>query len=227
MTIGLILARGGSKGLPGKNKKELNGKPLIGYAIEAAQKSTLLGEIFVSSDDPEIILIAEQYGVNSIGRPASLASDTATSVDAARHAVMEIEKRTGKITHLLLINACCPLTTPEDIDNIIQIAKHNTCDSVVSLVEDFSSHPSKVCELDKKGRVVALGFETHNRQHLPKTYKRNTALYLVRKDVLMETGFFGDDIRGYIMPKIRSYDINDQIDFDICEFLIKKNGNNR
>lgn len=220
-TIGLILARQGSKGLPNKHTKLLNGKPLIRYIIETAKNSSL-DDIYVSSDSGEILRLCDD--VNVIIRPAELAQDDTPSIDVVKHALKQI----GDTQYVALLNACCPFTRAVDVDNCIKTAMETGC-SVVSLVEDFSCHPSKVCVLEENNKIQAItdyaytaGFETYERQKLVKTYKRNAAIYLTKREVVESGTFFGRYPRGYVMPPERSIDIHTQFDFDIAEFLMSR-----
>lgn len=214
---GLILARGGSKTIPNKNTKLLNGKPLIAYIIEQALKTKSLDQVWLSSDSKETLEVASGLGISVILRPPELAQGD-KPIESIEH-FLENKKECDVV---VLLNACCPLTKVQDIENAIQIFQNVNCDSVVSLVEDFSCHPSKLCGLGKFDKVLTLGiFKTGERQGLDRIYKRNTAIYLAKKEVIMNGTLFGSDIRGYVMPKERSWDINDEFDWKIAEYLIK------
>lgn len=218
----IILARGGSKGLPRKNILPLNGKPMIAYTIEATKR--VLGFVIVSTDNQEIYDISKQYGAESWIRQPELATDTAKSIDVVNALLVNFKD----IGAVCLLNACCPLTIAEDIAGAVKLFKETGADSVVSLVKDFSSHPTKVCCLIDDNKLAPMTvFETGERQKLPDIYKRNTAIYIAKREVIESGTFFGPDTRGYVMPKSRSYDINDKIDFDICEFLIKQRDEKR
>ena len=151
----LILARGGSKGIPGKNIKLLAGKPLLSYVIKEAKKCTFFDGIYVSTEDQEIADVAYSYYspvgplLEIIKRPPELATDTTKSIDAVGHALKSIQADI-----VVLVNACCPLTKAEDMAECVKIALETKCDSVVSLVESFESHPSKVCKLSEEKKVV-------------------------------------------------------------------------
>lgn len=216
--ICLILARSGSKGVSNKNIKLLAGKPLIGYVLEQAKKCDFFDEIVVSSDSLEILQVADNYGADTlINRPPELATDTAKSIDAVKHSLSLVDA-----DYVVLLNACTPLTQATDMANCVKMALETKCDSVVSLVEDFSAHPSKTCKLDGD-KIIKMGsFKTGERQEQEKIYRRNTAIYLAKKEVIMSGVFFGEDCRGYVMDKSRSWDINDMWDLDIAEYLIKK-----
>lgn len=212
----LILARGGSKGISGKNIRNLNGKPLISYVIEEAKKLSF--PVYVSSDSQEILDVSKSLGVNAIRRSDKNSQDDSKSIDAVQEFISKVDT-----DFVVLLNACCPLTKAEDIKGVIDMALETGADSVVSLVEDFSSHPSKVCRLSSGGSINDFGinFETEERQSLDNTYKRNAAIYMAKREVIESGTFFGEDTRGYVMPKERSLDINDEFDWKIAEFLIK------
>ena len=220
--LGLVLARGGSKAVPHKNIKELNGRPLMSYIIEQAKKSKYLKEVWVSSDEREILKIADEWGALGLQRPKEL-SDGSKPIQAIQHWSESMKEMNGGYDIMVLLNACCPLTLTEDIDEAIRIALETDCDSVTSLVEDFSSHPSKLCRLDDD-KVVGLGetFETGERQKQDHIFKRNTAIYLSKKEVIDQGLLFGKDTRGYVMSKERSWDINDMWDWAVAEFLVKR-----
>lgn len=223
--IGLILARGGSRGVPNKHIRILGDKPLIRHIIDVAKQSNLK-HIFVSSDSQEILDLCGD--IQTILRPVKLATDTATSVQAARHAVEEIEKRNFKFDTLLLMNACCPFMTTDDINDIIDRYEEFTeagCDSATSVVQDSRIHPSK-CKIIIQDQLIdyvpQFPEKVFERQLMTKVYRRNCALYLVRKDILMRrNSFFGDWIYPHVMPEERSWDINSEFDFRIAESLMK------
>lgn len=215
------MCRGGSKGIPKKNIKLLNGRPLMSYVIEELKK--LPFPIYVSTDDQEIADVAKGLGVQVIDRPSELATDTAKSIDAVKHALPIMNA-----DYVLLANACTPFVKAEDYEGTVKMLETG-CDSVTSLVEDFSAHPSKVCRLEENSKVIPADneggkpkFETGERQLLGKCFKRNTAIYLSKREVIESGTFFGSDTRGYVMPKERSWDINDEFDWSVAEYLIKK-----
>jgi len=215
--LGLILARGGSKSIPHKNIKKLNGKPLIAYVIEEMKKSKYLDNIYVSTDDRKIAKTAIIYGANVIERPKELA-DGSKPIESIQHFISNVK---GNI--IILVNACCPLTKKRDIDEVIRMMLDIGTDSVTTLVEDFSSHPTKVCKL-KGNMIIPISdqFKTGERQKQDKIYKRNTAIYAMKRKLIEQGKIFGPNLKGYIMPKERSLDINDLFDWKIAEFLIKE-----
>ena len=213
----LVLARGGSKGIPRKNIKLLNGKPLLSYILEEAKKCLFFDDICVSTDDQEISDIADDLEVTVIKRPPELATDTAKSIDAVKHALTVIDA-----DYVVLLNACTPFNDAISISELVEIGLRNRADSVVSLVESFESHPSKLCHLNEDNLVLPLGeFETGERQKLDKIYRRNTCMYMASKETIMSGSFFGKKNYGYIMPPEKSIDINSMWEFLLCEAIIK------
>ena len=229
--IGLVLARGGSKGVPNKNIRPLNGKPLMLYVLEEMKKLSFFDGIYVSTDSRDIAEVGVSCNVNIIRRPAIFATDEAKSIDAVNDMILRINQSSSSDTiarddYIVLVNACCPLTKAEDIASAVKMALENNADSVVSLVEDFSAHPTKICDVLDNGAVVPLTdvdkFETYDRAVIGKVYKRNAAIYIAKRKVIESGTFFGPDTRGYVMPKERSWDINDMFDWNVAELLIKQ-----
>ena len=211
----LILARGGSRGVLRKNVRLLKGRPLISYVIEQAKK--LPYPIYVSTEDSEIKDVALGLGVQVIDRPLKLALDDSRSIDAIKHA-----QRVINADYIVLLNACCPLLLFQDIENCVKIALETGCDSVTSLVEDSSAHPSKVCNLIE-GKIYPINtsysFQTGERQKLAPIFKRNTAIYVISKRNIRKGLIFDKNIRGYVMPESRSIDINSEFQLKLCELL--------
>ncbi|MCI0566097.1 acylneuraminate cytidylyltransferase family protein [bacterium] len=226
-TLGVITARGGSKGIPRKNIKELMGKPLIAYTILAAKGSALLSRAIVSTDDAEIAEIARMHGADvPFMRPAELAEDASTSIAVVQHAVSWIRENENEIyDYVMILQPTSPLRTAEDIDACIKIADETHADSVMSMKELDDFAPKKIQKIED-GIIFPLfedeGKASARRQDLPKAYKRNTAIYLTKTDVIMTGDLFGKISRAYIMPAERSLDINRPIDFEFAEFWLKK-----
>lgn len=225
--LGLITARGGSKSIPHKNIKELHGKPLIAYTIEAAQKSKLLSHTIVSTDDGEIAELAKQYGADvPFLRPAEISKDESTSFEAVHHALTWLKENGGETyDYVLILQPTSPLRIASDIDASIVIAAETGADSVMGMVEltDFSLKKLKKIE---DGIILpygeAEGKFSSMRQHLDKVYKRNAAIYLTKVSCLLGNDLFGKVSRAYIMPEERSVDINKPVDFELAEFFLKK-----
>lgn len=232
--LGVITARGGSKGIPGKNIKLLGGKPLIAYTIEAAKKSKLLTHLIVSTDDEKIAEVCREYGAEvPFLRPAELAADKAPHVPVMQHAVDFIEKRDGiKIDYAVILQPTSPFRTAEDLDGTIQkILDTPEAESAVSVSEMPSQgHPMKAKKLEGD-RVTAYCIpevEGMRRQDLPVAYRRNGIVYITRRDALMEKGkLYGEFTVGFVTPKERAIDIDVPVDWIVAEYVfeeLKKKG---
>jgi len=220
----IIPARGGSKGVPLKNIKLLAGKPLIAYTIEQALKSKYIDRIIVSTEDYEIADVARKYGAEvPFVRPKNLAGDQVATVDVLLHAINWLEKEDKfSFDILLLLHTTTPLRAVEDIDACIEMLKGTKADNVFSVTEAHRNPYFNMVEIDECGKVqlVKKGSFT-SRQSAPKVYDMNASIYVWWKDVLTREGkIFLKNSQIYIMPKERSVDIDDELDFKICNYLI-------
>ena len=223
--IAIIPARSGSKGLKDKNIKELNGKPLIAYSIEAAIKSNMFDKVFVSTDSQKYADIAIKYGADaSFLRSEKNSSDIADSWDVVREVVDVLKNKGKKYDEVMLLQATSPLRTSQDIINAIDILHKRQANAVVSLTE--CNHSPIWCNtlpednsMDGFERTEYMGLP---RQALPVFYRYNGAIYLVtnkelyNKEHMLERGCY-----AYIMPQNRSIDIDTDLDFLIAETLMK------
>lgn len=224
--MAIIPARGGSKGLPGKNIRPLCGKPLIGWTIEAAKKSNYLDDIFVSTDSQEIADVAEQFGVNVPElRPDELASDTATSASVVLYTVDYYRKRGKEFDYILLLEPTSPLRKNDDIDNAIKLAcDHPHKAGVVSLGEVHMEHPSIVKKLTTDGIIEPFCDDRHltQRQQFEKSYFPYGVTYLVKTDYFAEHQlFYGKDSLPYFIERWQCYEIDDLYDFIAIEAILK------
>lgn len=225
--LGIIPARGSSKRIPGKNKKDFCGKPLISYVIEAALKASLLDKVVVNTDDDDILKIASNYkGVQPLKRPAELAQDYSPAIDYVYQTLKSLEETQGQIFDIVVIlQPTSPLTLPEDIDNTIDLLKDTSADSSVSVMKlDHATHPVKMKVMDGDKLIPFLEEERGRmaEHELPPIYVRNCSVYASTLETIQAGKIIGDDCRGYVMPMERSVDINDPIDFDFAEFLYEK-----
>ena len=221
--LGLICARGGSKGVPKKNIKKLAGKPLIAYSILASLKSKYIDRTIVSTDDKEIARISRKYGAEIIDRPKELARDTTPTMPVIRHAVSYLRKHEGMVPDfVVLLQPTSPLRKAEDIDNAIKKMKSTKADLVVS-VSEVKQTPYWSFSV-KKDRIVPLfkkGFRIKRRQDLPKIYALNGAVYVMTPKVLKKKNMFSGKVRAIVMPEERSMDIDSMLDLRIAELIIK------
>ena len=222
--VAIIPARGGSKGIPKKNIKELCGKPLIAYIIETALKVKELDRVIVSTEDKEIAEIAKKYGAEvPFIRPEELAEDETPTLPVLQHAVKYLEKKEKYRPDLVvLLYATSPLMRAERVSEAIEMLKEGEFDSVLSVVEDGGHYWIK-----KNG-----GYEkfypkvVKNRQFTKPLFKENGAIYICKGDLLMEKNeIVGGKIGFLVMKREESIDIDEPIDFEFAEFLMKKRQN--
>lgn len=227
--LGIIIARGQSKRIPRKNLKLLNSKPLISYSIKAALASKIITDVIVSTENLEIARVAKKYGARiPFMRPESLASDNSLVFPVIQHAVTEIEKIEGKIDKVVLIQSTSPLVISEDIDGAIQKMVTEKTSSCVS-IKQVKDRPEWM--FFKKG-IKFVPYTTPSSlrtQDLPELYCLNGAVYVSSRDTIMKRNRLTDwdNMSAYVMPQERSVDIDEIEDFELAEFLMGKQGNEK
>lgn len=220
--LAIIPARGGSKRLPRKNVLDLAGKPLISWSIEAGLKSKYIDTVVVSSDDDEILNISTKFGANIIKRPVELANDTATTFDAIKHTIENIEN----YDYIVLLQPTSPLRTEKHINEAIELLQTKNADAIVSVCEmDHSPLWSNTLEksLSMEGFLRDEVLNTRS-QDLEKYYRLNGAIYICKTEKLLEekSFFLKDNIFAYKMDRKSSIDIDEEIDFQIAQHLMVK-----
>ena len=223
--IAIIPARGSSKGLPRKNVRLLNNKPLIYYTIREALGSKSLDRIIVSTEDKEITELAKAYGAEVIARPVDLAQDDTPSLPVFQHAIQHLEE----VEHyhpevIVILQPTSPLRIAEDIDGVIEKFLQTDCDSVVSVCE-VECPPQWMYTLkgDRLQPVIKEEKKTFRRQDVPEVYRLNGTVYVTHRDVIMKQNtVMGNDTRAYIMPLERSIDIDTETDFKLAEVLMRQ-----
>lgn len=227
--LAVITARGGSKGLPGKNVCPLRGRPLIAWTVDAARHSRLLTRTIVSTDDSEIARAARACGGEvPFLRPARLAEDATAHVPVLEHA-LEWARATGmEPDYLLVLQPTSPLRTAGDIDAAIEIAEARRPEAVVS-VSPVHPHPWLAHRLAADGMLEPFMADREaagrRRQDLPAAYALNGAIYLITPLALRTYGTFCPPAAlGYVMPAERSIDIDDAHDLLVAEALLNARG---
>lgn len=221
----VIPARGGSKGIPGKNIKLLGGIPLIGYAIRAAKASKYIDRVVVSTDNDEIAEVAKTFGAEvPFMRPSELATDDAPVELALQHAVttMKEKENFNPDTHVL-IQPTSPFVKDVDIDAAIETFFSTGTNSCVSMCE-INDRPEKMYSLKESIAKPFFDMPPMRRQDRQLLYLINGAVYVTKIDVLMLQGrvFDNASCSAIIMPRERSIDVDTQADFDIAETLLNK-----
>lgn len=225
--LGLIPTRGGSKGLENKNIRVLEGKPLLGYTIEAAKKCADITQVLVTTDNANIEAVAKEFGAEVFRHPPELSTDGKATFPVIQYVTRDLINSGSVFELVTTMRATTPLRNADDITNAIRLLLDTNSDSVVSLVADQTAHPIRLKMVDGDLRVIPLHVGEEDapiiRQDLPTVYRRNGAVYVTKTPVILAGSLFGRDARGYIMPKERSININDEVDF-ICAAALLRAG---
>jgi N-acylneuraminate cytidylyltransferase/CMP-N,N'-diacetyllegionaminic acid synthase len=225
-----ICARGGSKGVKGKNIRELLGKPLIAYSIEQAKASKLFDVIAVSSDSDLILEIAKEWGADYlIKRPDELATDQAAKLPVIRHCAAEVERQMGVSFEVIVdLDATSPLRSAEDIQNAVKVLEEAGAGNLITGMPARRSPYFNLVELNANDVVELskpLKTAIVRRQDAPKCYDMNASIYVWKRDVLLNGDkLFNEDTKLYVMPEERSIDIDSELDFRFVEYLMSHNG---
>lgn len=225
--LGIIPARGGSKRVPRKNVRLLGGKPLVAWSIEACLGAKRLAQTIVSTDDPEVLEIARSYDPKlALPRPAELATDTSTAIEFVHHALNSLESQgAARFDAVAIVQPSSPFTQSADIDAVLQLLESSGSESCVTIMEvDHAVHPFKLKVLDGD-RLLPYMEEERGRMashHLPKVYVRNGSVYASRRNVHDAGKILSDDCRCVLMPRERSIDINDELDWAFTQFLVSR-----
>lgn len=226
-TLGIVPARGGSKGIPRKNIVPLLGKPLLAYTAEAALAAKRLTRIVLSTEDEEIACVGRKWGLEvPYLRPPELAQDDTGTIPVLQDVVRKLAEAGEEYEAVLVLQPTNPLRRPEDIDGAIELLEQTGADSVISFVDVGEKHPARMKFITPEGRVLdppfAEQFEGQRRQELPKLYLREGSIYLTRHTVLMEqSSVKGRDCRAWIIPQERAWNIDAPFDLFIVEQMLK------
>jgi CMP-N,N'-diacetyllegionaminic acid synthase len=223
--LGLIPARGGSKGIPRKNIRPLLGKPLLAWTIEEALKSEYLDSVIVSTDDDEIAATALEWGAMiPFIRPAFLASDTARGIDVVIHVLEELPENDV----VVLLQPTSPFRSVLDIDQAIELWSEKR--RPVVGVSETSKSPFWMYSINESGMLVPLlkpPANAANRQQLPKAFALNGAVYVSdRESIVRHKSFLLEDTVPYIMPAERSVDLDSEADWNYAEYLLRNRCDN-
>jgi len=219
----IILARGGSKGIPNKNLLNFSGKPLLAWSILQAREAKHINRVYVSSDSPAILKVAEEYGAVPIKRPDELSTDTASSEAALLHALDAIKAGRGAEPEaVIILQATSPLREPSDIDGAIQTFQSQSADSLFTdaLLDDLCAW------VEENGILKGKTFDPWNRgrrQDRQPLYLENGSIYVFKPQLLRETGNrLGGKIARYTMPYWKSFEIDTPENVDLCEYYFRK-----
>jgi CMP-N,N'-diacetyllegionaminic acid synthase len=235
--VAIILARGGSKGVPGKNVAVVAGKPCIAWTILAAREAERIGRVVVSTDDARIAAVSREYGAEVIERPAELASDTARVDDAARHAVQEIESGGERVKVCVLLYGNVPVRPARLLDRAVAMLEESGADSVQSYAPVGKFHPWWMARVDADSGHVrpwtgdVLNHNVFRRQDLPPAQVPDGGVIAVTRAALMleapgaqpgPHAFFGADRRGIVNPEGSVVDIDSPVDLLVADALLRQ-----
>lgn len=222
--LGLVTARGGSKGVPRKNVRPLGGRPLIAWTLEAAKQCRSLTRLIVSTDDAEIADACRACDVEvPFVRPASLAGDSTPHVDVVLHALGWLADEGGERPEwVVLLQPTSPFRAAEDIDSAVALARSSGADGVVSVVETHD-HPCLTFGQADDGTLAdyaPTNLKYARRQDLPKAYALNGAVFVYRTAAIIESDALPrEGLRPWIMPPERSLEIDTPWDFHLAELI--------
>jgi CMP-N,N'-diacetyllegionaminic acid synthase len=224
-----VCARGGSKGVVGKNIRKIADIPLIAYTLRQAKAANVFDAFAVSSDSPDILAIARQEGFLAIERSAEMASDTAAKIPVIRNCVEQAEKHyKTKYDFCLDLDCTSPLRSLEDIRNVVELIKRNNVSNVITGMPARRSPYFNLVEVSPEGAVQLakkLDKPIARRQDAPKCFDMNASIYAWKREVLQqEDKLFLATTHLYEMPEERSIDIDSELDFEIVKMLIERRG---
>lgn len=225
--LALIPARGGSKGIPKKNIKPLLHKPLISYTIESAKQSRYIDRVIVTTDDAEIARISREWGAEvPFMRPKELAADDTPGIAPVLHALTWLEKEEGFAPgYVVLLQPTSPLRNTDDIDRAIETLFAQEGTTLIS-VSESKDHPFWMQTIEEGCLKPFMDADVKNkyyrRQDLPKVYRFNGAIYMAGTEYLLANqSFFSERTVPYLMPRERSIDIDDAVDFQLAELILR------
>jgi CMP-N,N'-diacetyllegionaminic acid synthase len=227
--VAIIPARAGSKGLPGKNLRHLVGRPLVTWPIAAALGAGSINRVIVSTDDDEIANVSRAAGADvPFIRPGYLADDNASSMDVVLHAIDELEKLGEKYEYLILLEPTSPLTESTDIDAAFSQLKSatNAADAIVGVCRVESTHPEYDVRIDENGFLspyLAPNFKSlRRRQEIEKIYFLEGSLYISSVEAFRRNRtFYHNRTLGYQVPRWKSIEVDELIDFIFVEAIMK------
>ncbi|MBU1659483.1 acylneuraminate cytidylyltransferase family protein [bacterium] len=217
--LAIIPARGGSKRLPRKNILDLAGKPLLAWSIEAGLKSKYIDKVLVTSDDEEILLIAQQFGAEIIQRPKHLAADTSTTFDSIKHTIDNMPR----YDYIVLLQPTSPLRNEKHIDEAIELLFSKQADAIISVceMEHTPLWANTLPQNDSMHNFLRDEIKNKRSQDFEQYYRLNGAIDVCQTDKLLEEKSFmlQNNIFAYKMDKKYSIDIDEEIDFKITQIL--------
>jgi len=219
--IAFVFARGGSKGLPGKNILPLGNIPLLAHSIKLAKQLDQVDDIYVSTDDNAIKKVALEYGAKVIERPAELAQDDSKELDAWRHAIESLESSAVDFEVMLSLPATSPMRAKEDVEGCIDLLDEET-DAVITVTPANRNPYFNMVRRNENGAstIFAPSSGYSNRQEAPAVYDMTTVAYVVHKDFVRRAERILDGrVKSLVIPKLRAVDIDDELDYEFAKLL--------
>jgi CMP-N,N'-diacetyllegionaminic acid synthase len=226
--LGIIPARAGSKRLPGKNMKTLEGKPLVQWVIESAIKAETIDKVAVSSDDEKVLNLSTLYDsskIHFLKRPPEISKDDSSAIEYVVHCLDYFNSVNEIFDVIVIIQPTSPFTNSGDIDatvNLLLKSKADTAVSIMKVAHDIN--PIKLKKLNGDRLEPFLDDEQQRMSfvEVPEVYVRNCSVYATKIENIKKGTIIGNDCRGYVMPRERSVDINDEFDLSFAEFLLQR-----
>lgn len=223
-TIATICARGGSKGVPGKNIRSLLGKPLIHYTIQQALEENQIDRVFVSTDCPQIAEKALLAGAEvPFIRPSQLATDSSPKIPVIEHLVQWVDENVERVTHIVDLDPTSPLRNPSDIRECLSLLDEDTDVVITGYLSDKNPYFNMIELTNERYAVLSktVSQAVVTRQSAPQVYAMNASIYCWHRSSL-RYGVWGGKAKLYVMPRERSIDIDHEIDFKIVELLMNE-----
>jgi CMP-N-acetylneuraminic acid synthetase len=234
MNVALIPARAGSKRLPNKNIKLLNGKPMLSYSVISAIESGLFTEVIVSTDSEEIAAVARNYGASvPMLRPREYAEDFSCDIDWVKHALkFLVQNPLDKVEYVAILRPTSPLRRKITMVKALQSLEENPWADSLRAMQLTDKHPGKMWTLNSENRAIPYLDQTHENppthdrptQSLQQLWIQNASLEIARLRAILETNSIsGRSVLGFEMPGLEGFDVNSKMDFEFLEFLVSKN----
>jgi N-acylneuraminate cytidylyltransferase/CMP-N,N'-diacetyllegionaminic acid synthase len=230
--LGVIPARGGSKGVPRKNIAQLCGKPLIEHIFESARRSKYINRLVLSTEDDEIAQVARSKGIEvPFMRPFELATDTASSISVIKHALRYFDDSNLRFDGVISLQPTNPFTTTETIDRAIKLWLDTGCDSITTVSEVTRAHPY-ITKRFKPGNIIESfcvipeGVVIHQRQSRERAYYMTGAIYVRSRELIeaenMDEHYLGSDARAVVVDETEAHDINSELDLELAEWIMMR-----
>jgi len=221
--LGIVPARKGSKGIPGKNLQDLGGRPLVQHTLDAARATKGLTWTLVTSDDPAVLGLADAAGLNALERPAGLATDDTSMTDVVSHALSWAENNLGTVDDLVLLQPTSPFRTAADVDQALAAYTASARESLVSVCV-VTQHPAECLLLDDRGQPhpveIPRGGTGHGRQIYPPCYFIDGGIYITSVERFRRTGNFADETSAlHEIPRSHGLDIDHPFDLAVARAL--------